>query len=211
MTATTSPRGRARAPHLGPERRRPQILDAALEIAIRDGIGAVNIRSVATHLGVTRPVVYACFPDRVAMIDALFDREAASMVASLVDALHNSGGHDDPESAFVAGFRSLLAVAAANPVPWRFLLSGAPDPAASGRFREARAHLRQQVTAWIRPAMLAWWNTADLDRKLPVLTEFFMSSGESALRSLLDPENDWSPDELGEFIGRTVHRAFQAA
>lgn len=59
--------------------------------------------------------------------------------------------------------------------------------------------------------MLAWWNTTDLDRKLPVLIEFFMSSCESALRSLLNPENDWSPDELGEFIGQAVHRAFQAA
>lgn len=211
MTATTPSRRRARAPHLGPERRRPQVLDAALEIAIRDGIGAVNVRSVAQYLGVTRPVVYACFADRVEMIDALIDRESASMVASVLEALHSSGGADDPERAFVDGFRSLLAAAAGNPLPWRLLLTGEPDPAISERFRTARAQVQERTTAWIRPAMLRWWNTTDLDRKLPVLIGLFMVSCESAIRSLLDPDNDWTPDDLGEFVGKAMHRAFRDA
>ena len=211
MTATTPSRSRARAAHLGPERRRPQVLDAALAIAVRDGIGAVNVRSVAQHLGVTRPVVYACFADRVEMIDALLDREAAALSASVLGALYDSGGARDPEAAFVGGFQSLLAAVAGNPAPWRFLFEGEPDPAISARFRAARAAFRQRATDWIRPAMIHWWNTADLDRKLPVLIEFFMASCESALRSLLDPDNDWGPDDLGEFVGQALHRAFRDA
>ena len=66
---------RSRAAHLGPERRRPQVLDAALAIAIERGVPAVTIGAVAERLDVTRPVVYSCFADRVELLHALLDRE----------------------------------------------------------------------------------------------------------------------------------------
>lgn len=209
MSASTSTR--QRAPHLGPERRRPHVLDAALAIAVRDGIGAVTVGAVAAEMGVTRPVVYACFSDRVDMVEALLDREAAALLEAVLDALHGSGTNLEPEQAFTDGFRSLLAAAATRPNSWRLLLTGAPDPALSERFGAARALVQAQATAWIGPAMVRWWNTPDLDRKLPVLIEFFMSSCESAVRSLLDDDNQWGPDDLGLFVGSAVHRAFRDA
>lgn len=207
MPATT----RTRAPHLGPERRRPQILDAARGIAVREGLAAVNVRSVALALGVTRPVVYACFADRVDMVEALLDRETEEMSAAVLGALHSSGGFDDAEQAFVAGFQALLRSAAANPDPWRLLLLGEPDASLADRFRAVRAQVQQRATEWIGPAMEHWWATEDLDHKLPVLIELFMSSCEAALRCLLANDGTWSTDDLGRFLGRAVHRAFQDA
>ena len=121
MPSTTKPR--ARAAHLGPERRRPAVLDAALEIAVDGGTAAVTIGTVATHLGVTRPVVYSCYPDPVELVTALLDREATLMKESLLAALHASGGQEDPETAFVIGFRALLAAGAERPLTWRLLFS----------------------------------------------------------------------------------------
>lgn len=204
-------RTRQRAPHLGPERRRPQVLDAALAIAVRDGIGAVTVGAVAAEMDVTRPVVYACFSDRVDMVEALLDRESAALLEAVLDALRGSGTTLEPEQAFTEGFRSLLAAAATRPDSWHLLLTGEPDPALSERFRAARTLVQAQATAWIGPAMVRWWNTPELGRKLPVLIEFFMSSCEAAVRSLLDDGNDWGPDELGEFVGSAVHRAFRDA
>lgn len=215
MPASTRPsagrRPRERAPHLGPERRRPQVLDAALTIAVREGIGAVTIGSVAAEMGVTRPVVYACFSDRVEMVEALLDREVPLLVTGVLDALHSSGGAADSEQAFVIGFRALLATVTASPDTWRLVFSGEPDLAVAERFRAARAHVTEQTTAWIAPAMELWWQTPDLDRKLPVLIELFLASCESAVRSVLDESNDWGPEDLGEFVGRAVHRAFKDA
>lgn len=202
---------RSRAQHLGPQRRRPQVLDAALAIAVQDGIGAVNVGSVASHLGVTRPVVYACFSDRVDMVEALLDREGGALVDSLVEALHSTGGSPGPQEAFEQGFRSMLAAVAANPDPWRLIFTGAPDPAVSACFRKAREHLEQRSTEWFRPAVLAWWQTSDLDRKLPVLIELFLCSCEAAVRSLLAGTDGWTADELGEFMGRATYRAFKDA
>ncbi len=208
MTATPT---RTRAAHLGPERRRPQVLNAALTIGVDDGLGAVTIGSVAKRMGVTRPVVYSCFPDRVALVDALLTREGDTLVESLLDALHSSGGADDPEQAFVRGFQSLLHQAEARPAPWRLLLFGDPDPAVAPQFRVARETIRTRATEWIAPAMRRWWQTADLDRKIPVLIDFFMSSCESAIKSLLASDGAWTADDLGDFLGRAVYRAFRNA
>ncbi|MFE6507272.1 TetR/AcrR family transcriptional regulator [Nocardioides sp. NPDC057767] len=208
---TTGQAQRARAPHLGPERRRPLVLDAARTIAVADGIGAVTIGSVAAAMGVTRPVVYACFADRVELVDALLDRESSELLEAILAALHGSANPDDPEQAFVDGFRALLDAAAAAPETWRLVFSGEPDPAIAERFRDAKALVQAQATDWIRPAMERWWQTSDLERKLPVLIDLFLSSCESAVRSLLDSSNDWGPDDLGTFMGKALHRAFKDA
>lgn len=215
MSASTLPspggRQRERAPHLGPERRRPKVLDAALAIAVRDGIAAVTVGAVAAEMGVTRPVVYSCFSDRVDMVEALLDREVPRLVQLVLDALRSSGGAADSEQAFVGGFQALLTTVAAAPETWRLVLASEPDPALSARFRTARAQVVDEATTWIAPAMAHWWQTEDLDRKLPVLIELFMASCESAVRSVLDESNDWSPEDLGELVGRAMHRAFRDA
>ncbi len=201
---------RERAAHLGPERRRPQVLDAALVLAVRSGVGAVTIGAVADHLGVTRPVVYACFRDRVALIDALVEREGERLLASALAALHSARG-DDPETVFVRGYRAFLDVVADCPDAWRLLFSTAPDPAVADKFREARLVMADNATRWLRPALSAWWDVAELDRKLPVLVELFMSSCEAAARSLVDHPDGWTTQDLGELYGRMMCRAFSVA
>lgn len=202
---------RSRAPHLGPERRRPLVLDAARKIANARGLGAVTIGSIATELGVTRPVVYSCYPGRVELIEALLNREEQLLLESVLTALHSSGTHREPEDAFVHGMQALLSTALESPDTWRLLLAGQPDPAVAARFRAGRAVVTSQATKWLRPAMERWWDIEDLDRKLPVLIELFMSSCESAVRSLLAADSDWTAEELGEFVGRATYRVFSDA
>lgn len=202
---------RGRAPHLGPERRRPQVLDAALSLAVRQGIAAVTIGGLAAVMGVTRPVIYACFSDRVDLLTALLDREQDVLMKSVLDALHRSGDAREPEQAFADGFTALLATVAERPESWRLIVMGEPDPAVAERLREARRVVQAKTTAWIRPAMVHWWDTQELDRKLPVLIDLFMSTCESGIRSLLDESNDWQVDDLGPFLGRALYRAFAGA
>lgn len=207
---TASAPARERAAHLGPERRRPQVLDAALAIAATSGTTAVTIGSIAERLGVTRPVVYSCFADRVALIEALVERERDVMVQGLLDALH-AARDDDPQAAFIVGFQALLRTVEEHPDTWRLIFAANPDPSVADVIATARRTLAASATRWIGPALHAWWHPAGLDRKLPVLIELFVSSSEAASRSLLDPENDWTADELGEFYGRIICTAFRAA
>lgn len=173
-------------------------------------MSAVTIGTVAELLGVTRPVVYSCFADRVALIEALVERERDVMMSGLLDALHTAHG-DDPLAAFVTGYQQLLHMVEEHPDTWRLLYAANPDPLVVNVVAEARRAVAASATRWIGPALKRWWQPTDLDRKLPVLIELFMSAGEVASRSLLDGENDWTADDLGEFYGRIICSAFEAA
>lgn len=214
---TTGTRARRRAEHLGPEKRRPQVLDAALEIAARDGLSAVTIGTVADRLQVTRPVIYSCFPDRVALITELLDRETERMMTYVLAALHEAHG-EDPERAFIIGFSGLLAAVNERADTWQLLFSGVTDPEVVHRVRQARATLSKQAEDWIRPALTRWWDMQDLDEKLPMLMELFVSACEGAVRSMLadrpeDAGPEWRGDSerIGRFYGSAMYRAFLGA
>lgn len=209
MSVGTAEGRRSRARHLGPERRRPQVLDTALAIVTEQGVAAVTIGAVAERMGVTRPVVYSCYPDRVELIAALLRREEQRLRDGVRGALPY-GQPDAPEAVFVRGFQDLLATVAAHAGSWRVVFAANPDPAVADLFAAGRAAIAAQVAGLLRPT-LRRWGTADAERKLPVLVEFFMSASEGAVRSLLRDDGGWTPAELGEFIGRAVYRAFREA
>lgn len=209
MSTAVDARTGGRAAHLGPERRRPQVLDAAMAIAVTDGIAAVSFGSVAQRLGVSRPVVYACFPDRVGLLQALLEREEAALINGALAALPH-GRPNATEADFVDGFQGLLATVSEKLDAWRLVLVSDPDPAVAEHFRRARRMMAAAVEQTIRPTLTVW-GVDDLERKLPVLVEFFLSTCESAVRSLLQEGSAWTPAQLGEFIGQAVYRAMRQA
>ncbi|MBF6329139.1 TetR/AcrR family transcriptional regulator [Nocardia transvalensis] len=208
MGSESAVRPRQRAPHLGPERRRPQVLDTALRIAVEDGIAAVTIAAVAERMNVTRPVVYACYADRVELIDALIRREERYLLDGIIDTLPRRRVEAD-EEVFVEGFRALLETVAARPDTWK-LLYGNPDPAVVNSFGRGRRFAIERCTRRLRPTLEAW-GTVDAERKLPVLVEQWVSAGEGAVRTLLSGEGDWTPESLGAFVGAAVYRALRSA
>ncbi|MEV0295662.1 TetR/AcrR family transcriptional regulator [Nocardia sp. NPDC050710] len=199
---------RQRAQHLGPERRRPQVLDTALAIAVEHGIAAVTIAAVAERMQVTRPVVYACFADRVELIQELIRREEDHLISGLLEATPQRTV-DAGETVFVEGFQALLEIAAARPDAWR-LLYGNPDPAVADSFGRGRALAVERCTTLLRPTLRAW-GTDDADRKLPALVELWVSAGEGAVRTLLADNGAWDPRSLGAFVGSAVYRALREA
>ncbi|WP_216898710.1 TetR/AcrR family transcriptional regulator [Nocardia alni] len=199
---------RPRAQHLGPERRRPHVLDTALRIAVEHGIAAVTIAAVAEGMNVTRPVIYACYADRVELIDALIRREEGYLLEGILGVLPRRRVEAD-EEVFVEGFRALLETVAARPDTWK-LLYGNPDPAVAGSFGRGRRVAVERCTRRLRPTLRAW-GTVEADRKLPVLVELWVSTGEGAVRTLLSGDGEWTPQDLGAFTGAAVYRALRSA
>ncbi|MFI6364670.1 TetR/AcrR family transcriptional regulator [Nocardia sp. NPDC050630] len=208
MASETAVRPRQRAQHLGPERRRPQVLDTALAIAVEHGVAAVTMAAIAERMNVTRPVVYACFPDRVELIEALIQREESFLVGGVLEVLPPRAV-DAGETVFVDGFRALLEKAAERPDAWR-LLYGNPDPAVADSFGRGRRLAIERCTTLLRPTLRAW-GTEDAERKLPVLVELWVSAGEGAVRTLLADEGGWDAQSLGAFVGAAVYRALRHA
>ncbi|MBM7365447.1 TetR/AcrR family transcriptional regulator [Gordonia hydrophobica] len=198
---------RRRAEHLGPERRRPQILDAALEIAVNEGISSVTIASVAEKLDVTRPVIYTCFANRVDLIAELVRREEERLNQTVGAVLRRRAVNADAE-VFVEGFRALLSTVVDHPNTWR-LVYGAPDSAVAEYFGRGRAASVKRCTELLRPTLLKWGMPADeVAHKLGALVELWVSSSEGMVRTYL-ADSSWDPDELAEFMGTSVYRALR--
>ena len=53
------------------EERRAQIVDAAMSIAVREGVEAVTVRGVAAEAGISLGTVHYCFEDKDAMLRAM--------------------------------------------------------------------------------------------------------------------------------------------
>ncbi|GAA4671247.1 hypothetical protein GCM10023197_28250 [Gordonia humi] len=206
------PSRRSRAAHLGPGRRRPQILDAALAIANENGVSAITMASVASALDVSRPVVYSAYPSRGEILTALIQREENYFGESLSSVLRDRSVNAT-EHVFVEGFQSLLEAVDARPEAWR-LLYGSTDPEASELVGRGRAFVVERCSELLRPTLRAW-GTDDADRKLAALVEFWVSSGEGAVRTLLasraSSDGVWTPYDLGAFVGSAVYRGLRQA
>ena len=98
----TEARARKRAAHLGPERRRPQVLDAALELFLEHGYEGTSMEAVARAAGVTKPVVYACFAGKDELFRALLDREEERILAEIQAAFADTD-LADPEPTLIEG------------------------------------------------------------------------------------------------------------
>ena len=199
---------RPRASHLGPQRRRPQVLDAALQIAAEHGLAGVTMAAISARLGVSRAVVYDCYPGRGEVLAALLDREGEVALARLLAILPplKTGS---VEQMFVDGFRSLLTDVRARPASWRVIFAIDPDPVLAQAISRGRSQVSTQVAVVMRP-LFERWRVADVDYVLPALTEVFVGICESAVRMLLEPASTWQPDDLADVVGRAAYRALRA-
>lgn len=201
---------RARAAHLGPERRRPQVLDAALGLAVEHGVRAVSMDAVAQRLGVTKPVIYSCFSSREELLIALISREEQKLFAGVMAVMPVAMDPGKPEKMLMEGFQAFMAVVSTHSDSWQVVFAADPDPLVAERYARGRQLVMQRVAELMRPGLVAG-KVGDIDRKLPILVELFMSMGDGAVRALLANRSEWTPQELGAFIGRLVFGALQRA
>jgi len=80
----TPRRGRGRPPgsHVQRDLRRDELLDAA-ERSLRKGGPDLSLVDVAREAGLTRPAIYAAFPDKDSLVLALAQRQAHRIIAEI--------------------------------------------------------------------------------------------------------------------------------
>jgi AcrR family transcriptional regulator len=204
---------RKRAAHLGPERRRPQVLDAALDLFLEHGYEGTSMEAVAGSAGVTKPVVYACFPGKDELFRALLAREEQRILAEIQGAFANSD-LSDPESALTEGFTGFLRAVAESPDVYRliFLGEGGGNAAVAHRIQRGREEQVKRLTLLARGWLEARdgkWN--DLERIARLLGNSIAGLAEAGARVLLSGDEDWTPETLGRELGRIASAAQAAA
>jgi len=163
----SQPQSRRRAAHLGPRQRRPQVLDAAQELFLEHGYAGTSIEMIAAQVGVTRPVIYACYPDKDALFGALLDREQQRLFEQSMAALPATPRFDDPEQMLIDGFTALLSAAAKAPAAWRIVFTSS-DPAIATRVQVTR-HAVLARAAELSAMILAQRKVADPEGRISQL------------------------------------------
>src|SRR3984885_10972176 len=104
------------APRMPPEKRREQLIDAALGVIVEHGYEGVSIEAIARMAGVTRPVIYDHFSNLGRLLEALIEREEAYALAQLEDVVPSAPqAAGDPAVMFAAGVRRFLDAVASRP------------------------------------------------------------------------------------------------
>lgn len=163
--------------------------------------------AVAEAAGVTKPVVYSCFPSRAELFRALLDREEQRMLAHVQAAIPERPNLDDPEAGTRMGFFAFLSAVAAEPDSWRLMLLAEHGTDPETRRRVVRGR-RLQVEALTR-LNVAWYasrGVPDGERKGELLAHAMIASGEGAARMMLAAPDRWTPEELAEMLTRMFVR-----
>lgn len=170
------------------------------------------MEGIADAAGVTKPVVYRCYPNKQELFRALLEREEQRLLESVTQALPTELDPTDLEAVFTAGFTALFVAAREEPDSWRivFLSEHGSDPAIARRVRRARRSVVERLAQMAEP-MLDAMGVADAARKAPVLSEVVASIAEGGVRVLLADGKDWTAEELGRFLGQLVARGPAAA
>lgn len=203
-SAARAPRARARAEHLGPERRRPLILDVAFELFLKHGYKGTSMDAIADAADVTKPVIYACFSSKAELFGALLDREEQRMLEHFSAALQTSTGFEDLRATLSAGFTSMLQAVNDTPDIYKIALlgTGETEAAIDARVR----HGREQRIAAIATAARTWMQGRIPARQLDTTAQFvgqtLIGVGEAGVRTMLTSPNHWTPQALGQALGQ---------
>jgi AcrR family transcriptional regulator len=191
------------APRMAPEKRREQLIDAALGVIVEHGYEGVSIEAIARMAGVTRPVVYDHFPNLGRLLQALIEREEHYAVAQLADVVPEAPQQGDPPALFAGGVRRFLDAVASRPDTWRIiLLPPEGTPAIVRQHVETnRGQLLDRLTQFVSWAV----EHSDIPRGLDIeiCARAILRLSEEAGRMVLTDPVRFSPQRYEQFA-RTV-------
>lgn len=144
-----------RAEYLGPERRRPLVLDAAESIFAEGGFSDTSMSAIASRAQVSKAVLYDCFPGgKQEIYFALLDRAEASITEHVLSVLDRTNKLP-LEDALREGIMAFITYAEENPLAFRILFSeaGTSDPEIAKRARRAKDRMVDKMGERTRQIM----------------------------------------------------------
>lgn len=201
---------RPRAAYLGPELRRPQILDVAMRLFSEHGYKGTSMDAVASAAGVSKPVVYDCFASKAELFGALLDREEQRMFDQFGAALMSGAQPSDLQATLTAGFSSMLQAVADTPKAYRIALMSGGDAQAAIAERVRRGRERQ--VAAVAAVARIWLQDRVPVERLDASAQFaghtLIAIGEAGVRMMISEPERWTPQTLGRALAELAARGY---
>jgi AcrR family transcriptional regulator len=184
---------------MAPDKRREQLIDAALSVIVEQGYEGVSIEAVAKVAGVTRPVIYDHFPNLASLLRALIQREERYALDQLAAVVPSPPHDGDPPELFAAGVRRFLDSVASRPDTWRIILL--PPEGTPAIVREQvetnRAHVLERLEQFVHWAIDRSAIPRDLD--VEICARAMLRLSEEAGRMVLTDARRFSPERYERF------------
>ena len=206
MSGSVTATGRKRAAHIGPERRRPEVLDASLPLFLERGYEGTSMEAIAQAAGVTKPVVYACFASKDELFTAMLDREEGRIRGEIQSAFARTD-LSETEATLIEGCTTFLRAVASSPDVYRlvFLGEGGGNVAVAKRIAAVRLAQVEALTAltrqWVRGRHKEL-SASEADARARLLGSSIVGLAEASARLMLSDPDVWTPEDLGRETGR---------
>lgn len=152
---------------------RERIMAAGLAVAESNGLTRLSVGDVAKQTGVSRQTVYKYFPSKEALIAAVVEHEAATLIAAVVSAAQ---AQDDPAAAMEAALVAALRGARDHPLLDR-LLRTEPEmllPLLTGRDSAVMNQVRE-ITQMVIGLRLPDLDPTELHRYADIVARLLLS------------------------------------
>lgn len=181
--------------------RREQLLDAALDIIVRDGYGAVSVEAIAREVDVTRPVVYNVFDGLDALLQALLDRQEKRALDQLLTTLSKTPRGRSERAYFGRTVTGLVEMVTGDPRTWTPILAGGADTPAvvRGRIERDRELVRTTMKSLIEPVLAGRRGSDEIDSD--VVSHTLIAIGEYYGRMLLEDPDSVDAAALSRTLG----------
>ncbi|MFJ8431121.1 TetR/AcrR family transcriptional regulator [Kitasatospora sp. NPDC094019] len=185
---------------------REEIVRAATALIVRTGSDqAVTLRSVAREVGIAAPSIYAHFPDRDAIVEAVVLEAIAQLHQAIAAAV---AGYEDPVESLLAGCAAYVDFGVREPARYRVLFGRAhPEreaPAAGVPGRRQGLDAFQTLVDNLRACVSAG-RSSSTDPFADAVAIWTALHGQVTLRADL-PDFPWPPTDTVERMTRNLGR-----
>jgi AcrR family transcriptional regulator len=185
---------------MAPQKRREQVIDAALSVIVQHGYEGVSIEAIARMAGVTRPVIYDHFTNLGDLLEALIEREENYALAQLAQVVPDTPPDGDPVDIFAGAVRRFLNAVASRPDTWRIILLPPEGTPATVRDHvdTNRAQLLERLQEVVSWAIAGTHIPPGLD--VEICSRAIRSLSEEAGRMVLTDPERFSPERYESFV-----------
>ena len=170
------------------------------------------MEAVAEAAGVTKPVVYACYPGKAELFEALLRREEERCSARSARRCPPPATSTTPRRCSSEGFTAFLRAVAESPDAYRviFLAEGGVNAAVARRVRRGREMQVDAVASLARGWLEGRETEIDVDAAARLVGHSVVALAESGARALLSEPESWTPESLGRMLGGLAVRGQSA-
>jgi AcrR family transcriptional regulator len=176
------------------------VLDAALQVYLRTGYDGASMDAIAAEAGVTKPVLYDCYPNKRELFAALLCRETDRLLEATATSMPQEVDLEHPRATLRGGLTAFFRAVASRPDSFRATVMAVHDGLDPQIAAGVEQHRSQQVQL-ISGMISTWLHSAgveDADYKAEICANAVAGISDSFARMVVSDPETYTPDEMAD-------------